>query len=439
MAEQVQEREKKEDQQKQDQRRHRTEDARKHGGGDGEEESKENETEKKDDQGLFEKHPKAKPALILFLVVLLTGGGIWYWHHRQFQSTDDAQVQANVYAISARISGHVVRVTVNDGDRIRAGQVLAEIDPTDYQVAYDRARANYEQAQAALLSAELNVPISSVGSRSEISTAEAGVLNSEAAVSAAQQQQTAAQEELAQAQASASKANNDLARYSQLINKREISQLQYDQFKTAADAQNAAVGARVAALKAASDQVSQTRSRMTQATAALQNARVTPKQVASTQARSKGAQAALDLARTALRQAQLNLGYTKVVAPVEGIIGRRTVTNGQNVQPGEDLMSLVPVYDVWITANFRETQLQHMKAGQPVRIHVDTYGRDWKGHVSNIGGATGAIFSLLPPENATGNYVKVVQRIPVRIDVDNGNRDGMLRPGMSAEPHVRIR
>jgi membrane fusion protein (multidrug efflux system) len=404
-----------------------------------EQEPKKQEGEEMDKRKFFEKHPKAKPALIVFGALVLVGGGIWYWHHRQWESTDDAQVDGYVYSISARISGHVVNVAVNDGDHVQAGQLIAEIDPSDYQVAVDRAKAELENAQAALLSAELDVPVSTVGSRSQISTAEAGLLNAESGISAAQEQQTSAEQQLAEAQAGAHKANDDVARYKQLIAKREISEQLYDQAVSNADSQNAMVAARSAAVNAAKDQVAQARTHLDQAQAELQNARISPKQVAQTRARVKAAEAQLDAARTALRQAQLNLSYTEIVAPVEGIVGHRTVTVGQNVQPGEDMMQLVPLYDVWITANFRETQLRHMQPQQLVNVHVDTFGRDWKGHVTALGGASGAKFSLLPPENATGNYVKVVQRIPVRIDLDDGNRDGMLRPGMSVEPHVRIR
>lgn len=350
----------------------------------GEQESKE------DDRGFFEKHARAKPALIVFAILMLVGGGLRYLHHRHWESTDDAQVDGNVYSISSRISGTVVNVEVNDGDHVQAGQTLVEIDTTDYGLAHDRARAEYEAAQAAFSAAQINIPV-------------------------AQQQQTVAEQQRAEAEANANKANADVARYRQLIMKREISQQQYDQAVATATSQNATVAARAAAVKAAGEQVTQAASRLKQANADV------------------------DRAHTALKQAQLNVGYTKVVAPVEGIIGRRTVTAGQSIQPGQDLMSLVPLNNVWITANFRETQLRHMKPGQRVLIKVDTYGKEWNGRVSNIGGATGAKFSLLPPENASGNYVKVVQRIPVRIDLDNGNRDGMLRPGMSVEPKVRVR
>jgi membrane fusion protein, multidrug efflux system len=403
------------------------------------EEAESKKQENKDKRRLFEKHPKVKPALIILALLVLIGAGIWYWRSRQWESTDDAQVDGYVYSISARISGHIVKVAVNDGDHVHAGQLLAEIDPADYQVALDRATSDLENAQAALLAAELNVPISNVGSRSQISTAEAGLLNAEAGISAAREHQTSAEQQLAEAEAVARKASDDVARYKQLIAKREISQQLYDQAVSNADSQNAIVKARAASVNAAKDQVAETHTRMDQAQAELQNARISPKQVSQTRAHVKSAEAQLDAARAGLRQAQLNLSYAHVVAPIDGIIGRRTVTPGQNIQPGEDMMQLVPIYEIWITANFRETQLRHMQPHQAVKVYVDAFGRDWKGHVTAIGGATGSKFSLLPPENATGNYVKVVQRVPVRIDLDEGNRDGILRPGMSVEPQVRIR
>ncbi len=262
--------------------------AQRDGGQGTHEESEEREQERnKDNRTLFQKHPRAKPALVVFVLLLVIGGGLWYWHYRQWESTDDAQVDGYVYGISGRINGHVVNVTVNDGDHVQAGQVLAEIDPTDYQVAYESARAKFENAQAGLLAAELNVPISSVGSRSQISSAEADVLSSEASISGAQQQQAAAEQELAQAKSNAHQAAMDVSRYKQLINKREISQQMYDQAVTNADSLNAMVAAREASVKAANDQIEQARGRMTQSTAALQNARITPKQVGSTQARMK--------------------------------------------------------------------------------------------------------------------------------------------------------
>ena len=242
----------------------------------------------------------------------------------------------------------------------------------------------------------------------------------------------------------AQKLNADVERYRMLLDKHEISQQQFDQATSSATAANATVKAREAALLAARAQVQQAESRIEQAHAELQNAQVSPKQVQATEARAKSADAQVLRYKAALDQAQLNLGYTTIFAPVDGIVGKRSVQVGQNVAPGQDMMAIVPLRDIWVTANFKETQLEHMQAGQPVKVKVDTYGgRTWDAHVTSIGAATGAKYSLLPPENATGNYVKVVQRIPVRIDFDNNdkpdfNQDGLLRPGMSVGPNVNV-
>ena len=279
----------------------------------------------------------------------------------------------------------------------------------------------------------------------QIRSADADMQNAQAGLAAAQKQVSAAQAQVVEAQANAKKLNLDVERYQQLLGKREISQQQFDSATAAATGANATVEARQATLLAAQAQVQQAQSRITQANAEIRNAQATPNQVAATQAKAKSAGAQVERYKSALDQAQLNLQYATIVAPVDGIVGRRSVNVGQNVQTGQDLMSIVPLRDIWVTANFKETQLTYMQPNQAVKIKVDTYGgRTWNGHVTSIGGATGARYSLLPPENATGNYVKVVQRIPVRIDFDGNdspdfNKDGLLRPGMSVEPDVKVR
>jgi membrane fusion protein (multidrug efflux system) len=341
--------------------------------------------------------------------------------------------------------GHVIKVNHNDGDLVRKGDVLVVIDPTDYQVALERARADYADAQAQALAANYGVPVSSVGSGAQIRSASADMSAAQAAVAAAQKQAEAAQSQVVEAQANALKLNTDVERYRQLLGKREISQQQFDAAVAAAAAENATVQARQADLLAARAQVRQAESRIEQANAELRNAQVTPKTVAATQAKAQAAEAQAQRSKAALDQAQLNLSYTTIVAPVDGVVGKRSVQIGSNVAVGQDLMAIVPLNDIWVTANFKETQLAHMQPGQYTKIKVDTYGgKAWDAHVTHLGGATGAKFSLLPPENATGNYVKVVQRIPVRIDFDgygkpDFNKDGKLRPGMSVEPDVKVR
>ena len=396
-------------------------------------------------EGFFKRHPAAKPIVFLVAILALLLVGWFWWESRHWENTDDAQVDGYIYPISARVSGHVVQVNFDDGQVVHKGDVLVKLDPTDYQVALQRAQADYADSQASAQAAEFGVPISSVGSSEQIRSAKADLQNAEAGLAAAQKQAAAAQAQVVEAQANAKKLNADVERYQQLLGKREISQQQFDSAVAAATGANATVEARQASVLAAQAQVQQAQSRITQANAEIRNAEITPKQVAATQAKAKSAAAQVERYKSALDQAQLNLQYTTITAPVDGVVGRRSVQVGQNVQTGQDLMSIVPLRDIWVTANFKETQLTYMRPGQPVKVKVDTYGgRTWHGHVTSIGGATGARYSLLPPENATGNYVKVVQRIPVRIDFDNNNspdfnKDGLLRPGMSVEPDVKVR
>jgi membrane fusion protein (multidrug efflux system) len=398
-----------------------------------------------DRRGFFQRHPAAKLIVFLVAILALLLVGWFWWESRHWESTDDAQIDGYIYPISARVSGHVIKVNYDDGQTVHKGDVLVLLDPTDYQVAYDRAKADYADSQAAAQAAEFGVPISSVGSVQQIRSAQADLESAQAGLSAAQKQVAAAQAQVVEAQANAQKLNQDVERYRQLLGKREISQQQFDAAIAAATGANATVEARQASLLAAQAAVQQARARITQANAEIRNAQITPKQVAATQARAKSAGAQVERYKAALDQAQLNLQYTTIKAPVDGVVGRRSVQVGQNVQTGQDLMSIVPLRDIWATANFKETQLTYMKPGQAVKVKVDTYGgRTWNAHLTSIGGATGARYSLLPPENATGNYVKVVQRIPVRIDFDKNqspdfNKDGLLRPGMSVEPDVKVR
>jgi membrane fusion protein (multidrug efflux system) len=395
-------------------------------------------------RGLFERNPRAKFLVFAAVILVLLGVG-WYWlDSRNWESTDDAQIDGHIYPISARVGGQVVKVNFDDGQFVHKGDVLVQIDPTDYKVAVERAQADYQDAAANSQAAEANVPIASVGSSSQINSTSADVTAAQAGVSAAQKQMEAAQAQVTEAEANATKLNADVERYRLLLGKKEIAQQQFDQAIAAATSANATVAARKAALLAAQEQVHIEQSHVLQAKANWSNAQVTPKQVEAIRARAAAAVAQQQRSKAALDQAQLNLNYTTIVAPVDGIIGKRSVQVGQNVAPGQDLMAVVPLREIWVTANFKETQLAKMQPGQPVTIKVDTYGgRKWPAHVTSVGGATGAKYSLLPPENATGNYVKVVQRIPVRIDFDGAdkpdfNNDGLLRPGMSVVPDVKV-
>jgi membrane fusion protein (multidrug efflux system) len=386
------------------------------------------------------RNPRFRMALILGGIVLLVAGFFLWRYFTSYESTDDAQIDGHLNSISARVSGHVEKLLVNDNQYVAAGTPLVEIDPRDYQVAVERAKAAYADALATAQAAQVNVPITSVNTGSQLTGAQADVENARAGISVARQQFDAARAQLEQAEANDVKAQNDLGRYKQLVEKQEISQQQYDQAVAASRASAATVAAARASAAAAEQQVTQAQSKLAQAEANLRAAGTGPQQVATTRSRAQSAEAEVQLRRAELDQAELNLQYTLIIAPVSGIVTNRTVEVGQNVSIGQELMKVINLDDIWVTANFKETQLRHMQVGQPVTIRVDTTGQDYKGHVQSIAGASGAISSLLPPENATGNYVKVVQRIPVKITFDPGEtKEHILRPGMSVEPKVWIR
>jgi membrane fusion protein (multidrug efflux system) len=383
--------------------------------------------------------PAARMFAIGAVLVLLVGGFFAWRYFMSYESTDDAQVDGHLMPLSARISGYVTKVNVDDNQLVKAGTVLAEIDPRDYQVAVDQARANVADAEAQAASLGINVPITSINTTSQTSASEADVENAKAGISAAQQQYDAAQAQLVQAQANDVKAQNDLVRYKQLVDKQEVSQQQYDQAVAAAHASTANVSSAGASASAAEQQVHQARARLLQAQANFRASQSGPQQVAASQAHARAALAGVAEKQAALEQAELNLQYTKLAAPVDGIVMKNAEV-GMNVQPGQQLFTIVPLDSVWITANFKETQLKNMRPGQRAKIRIDANGRDYKGHVDSIAGSSGARTSLLPPENATGNYVKVVQRVPVKIVLEPGeNSDHYLRLGMSAEPKVYVK
>jgi membrane fusion protein, multidrug efflux system len=386
------------------------------------------------------RNPRFRLFLIIGIIVLLVVAFFLWRYFSSYENTDDAQIDGHLNSVSARISGHVAKLLVQDNQYVQAGTPLVQVDPKDYQVALDRAKADYEDALAMAAAARVNVPITSVNTTSQVSSAQADVENARAGISAARQQYEAANAQLAQAEANNVKAQDDLVRYRQLVDKQEVSQQQYDQALAAARASAAAVNAARASSLAAEQQVHQARAKLLSAEANERASRTGPQQVAAIRSRAQSALAEVDLKKAAMDQAQLDLSYTLIVAPVTGVVTNRTVEVGQNVSIGQEMLRVINLDDIWVTANFKETQLKYMRVGQPVTIHVDTNGKDYKGHVQSLAGATGAITSLLPPENATGNYVKVVQRIPVKITFDPGEtREHVLRPGMSVEPKVWLR
>jgi membrane fusion protein, multidrug efflux system len=384
--------------------------------------------------------PEFRVAVVIAVIVLLVVGFFLYRYVTSYESTDDAQVDGHINSISPRISGHVIKLDVQDNQYVQAGTVLVEIDPADYQVAYNRAKADFESAQAAAVAAGVDVPITSVSTSSQLSASQADMDSARAGIAAARQQLEAARAQVQQADSNNWKAQNDLGRYKQLVEKQEISQQQYDQAVAAAKAAAAGLEAARADADAAQQQITQAQGKLVQAQSNWRNANTAPKQMQISQAKAESARADAQRKKADLDQARLNLEYTKVLAPVNGVVSNRTVEVGQNVSPGQELMKVINLDDVWVTANYKETQLRDMKVGQPVTVDVDASGRKYNGKVDSIAGASGARFSLLPPENATGNYVKVVQRLPVKIVLNAGeNKDHQLRPGMSVIPKVWIR
>jgi membrane fusion protein, multidrug efflux system len=382
---------------------------------------------------------RRRKILLLVVIVGVIVGGVFLWRYlSSYESTDDAQADVHLYPVSARVSGYVVNVNVDDNQWVEKGTVLVEIDPKDYEVAVAQAQANLANAEETAKSLNITVPITSVNSSSQLTFTASGIEDANAGVIAAERQLNAAQSQVEAAEANDVKAQDDLHRYKLLVDKREISQQIYDQALAAAKSSTATVAAAHANQSAAEQFVHQARSRLAQADANHKNAETGPQQVSSTQARVRAAIADVEEKRALLEQARLNLGYTKIVAPVTGEVNK-TVVVGMNVQDGQQLLTVVPLDQVWVTANFKETQLRHMQVGQRAEIHIDSSGRTLKGHVNSIAGATGPLFSLLPPENATGNYVKIVQRVPVKIVLDPGeNKDRLLRPGMNVVPDVYL-
>ncbi len=383
-----------------------------------------------------------KAFLIFFLVIaVLAIAGLLYWlHARQFESTDDAQVDAHLNPISARIDGTITRVYVDDNEIVQAGDPLVDLDSRDYQVALDQALAQLAQAQSMVIAQEPNIPITQVESTTNISTGEAEVANAEAALAAAERDRDSAAAKLTEAEANNARAQADLQRYKLLIAKEEVSQQEYDQILAAAKAQAATVAASQAGLQSAARTVDGRRAQLQQSQSRLaQYLHNAPRQMAIQRATVRSNQASAQAASAQVEQARLKLSYCKITAPVAGIILRRSAEVGAHISAGQQLLQIAQTGDVWVTANFKETQLRNIRPGQLATIHVDALKRDFQGSVENIGGSTGAVASVLPPENATGNYVKVVQRIPVRIRF-KPNQTGMdrLRPGMSVEPDVRI-
>jgi len=380
--------------------------------------------------------------LIFFLVLaVLAAGGLMYWLHvRQFEDTDDAFVEMHLNPVTPRVDGVITKVYVENNQIVHAGDPLVDLDPRDFQVALDQTEAALAQARSQVTAQQPNIPITQVENLTNIESAEANTANTRAALEAARHDRDSAAARLAEAEANNIRAQADLSRYKILIAHEEVSQQEYDQIAATAAAQAANVSASRAALASAGRIIDQRRAQVEEAESRTRQYQQTAKQqVAIRQAAVRSEEANSKSAIAQVEQARLRLSYTKIVAPVSGIVMKRSAEVGARVAAGQQLLMIAQSGDVWVTANFKETQLTGVRPGQPVRLHVDALRRDFDGYVENIGAGTGAISSVLPPENATGNFVKVVQRIPVRLRFKSGQQGlELLRAGMSVEPRVRV-
>jgi membrane fusion protein (multidrug efflux system) len=377
----------------------------------------------------------------VFALVVFSAAPAWWLHSRHFESTDDAQIEGHIHAVSARVTGTVLRINpdVENTHVVQAGALILELDPADAQAAVEQARAALDTRQAAANAAALQVPIVKASAFNQLHIASASQAETEDSVAIAEADLAAARHRLERDQIVSARAERDRQRYAALLEQREISRAEYDARETDARSSGETVAADRAGVAAAEKAITQARNRVSQKRAEVAAARTAPEQLSDAEARLASALAQVQQAKADLHIAELNLTYTRIYAPVTGIVGRKTVELGHRIQPGQALLLIVPVEDVWVTANFKETQLRQMHAGQPVTIHVDSFDREYTGTVEQLPGAAGTLFSLLPPENASGNYVKVVQRLPVRIRLGaNADPEHRLRPGMSVEARVRV-
>jgi membrane fusion protein (multidrug efflux system) len=375
------------------------------------------------------------------VICAAVAGTIFWLDSRHFETTDDAQVDGHFAALSTRIEGTVawVNPNVENDHSVRAGDLLLQLDPRDFEIALERARANLMVRESQARGARLEIPITDAAAYSRLHSAEAARQEALEAVETAEADLAGARHRLEQDQAVAGRAERDRVRYRALVEKREISRSAFDARDTEAVAAAHAVETDLAAISADERRVAQSRSLVRQREAQVESERTAPQQLQNARENSATAEGAIEQALAEVHAAELNLSYTKVYAAVGGVVGHKTVEPGHRVQPGQTLLTVVPVDDIWVTANFKETQIRHMRPGQPVTLHADSFDRDYRGVVEDLAGASGPLFSLFPPENATGNYVKIVQRFPVRVRIEKGEDPGHdLRPGMSVEAKVRV-
>ena len=381
------------------------------------------------------------PFLVGAVVVVLLAIGIgWYIYAQGYEDTDDAQVDGHLNPIASRIDGTITAVHVDDNQAVQTGQLLVELDPSDDQIALQQAQAQHDQAEAQLHASHPNLPITRISNQNDLTSQEAEVVGAEAAFAAAQHDLDSAIAKLKESQAVSDRNQADFARYQTLYDKQEVSRADYDQYKATAAAQLQTVAANQSGVASAQKTVEQRKAQLAQQQSKLQQTESSaPLQVAIREADIKSQEANAEATQAALDQSRLNLGYTHITAPVSGVITQRSAEIGARISKGQQLFMIVQTGDLWVTANFKETQLSRMRPGQHVRIHVDALSDNFDGTVESMPAVTGSRTSVLPPENATGNYVKVIQRLPVRIRFSKSQKDlDKLRPGMSVEPKVHL-
>ncbi|MGH9678798.1 MAG: HlyD family secretion protein [Candidatus Acidiferrales bacterium] len=373
--------------------------------------------------------------------VLLIGALAFWLYSSTYESTDDAQIDGHLNGITSRIDGEVKAVYVEENQSVKAGQLLVELDPRDYQVALEQAQAQLLMAKADLRAEDPTIPITRSASQTSLASSRSVVANAEAAVAAAEGDEAAAKSRLEEIQANNAKAQEDVARYKALVEKEEVARSEYDQVVATAKALAASVDSARASSDAAQKVVDERRAQLDQARSQMSLADVSaPNQIAISKANLQAKQADVLAKQADVDQAELNLSYCKIVSPVSGVVSKRVAEVGEHVSKGQWLLTVSDLTDLWVTANFKESELRRMRVGQRVTVSVDAYDQDFSGTVEAMPGATGSVTSLLPPENATGNYVKVVQRLPVRIRLIPGQKGfDRLRPGMSVVPKVWLK
>ncbi|MBN9662832.1 MAG: HlyD family secretion protein [Acidobacteria bacterium] len=387
-------------------------------------------------------------------VVAIALGSMAFLSLQGRETTDNAQVDGNLVPVASKVYGNVARVAVDDNQAVKAGDVLVEIDARDYEVKVQQARAALALAESQSAAAAVSVPLTAETTSSNTAGAQAQLQSAEAELLRAQvnlEQSAGSELAYAKANVAAMKANNekaqaDLERMGPLAEKQEISRQQYDAYVAAARVAESQLQAAKEKLDSAGKDAENkraailaARARVEQSKAAVSQAKAGQKQVSVRTAEAQSALASIEQAKANLAYAELQLSYTKIKAPVAGVVTRKSVEQGQILQPGQGLLMLIPLQGTWVTANFKETQLRDVRPGQRAEIEVDMLGRKVTGRVDSVAGATGARMSLLPPENATGNFVKVVQRVPVKIVLDKLPEGMVLRPGLNVEATIVTR